>query len=306
MAARGNLLTFALLFLGMALFGSATPLSKLVVEQFPVFTASLFRVLVGALVVLPFLGRRLGQIRRLTRRDWLAVGAIAVVGMFGFTTLLLYGMRLIPGVIGAIVMSTAPAVTASASVLLLSDSWSRRKLIAIGLAVTGVVIVNTIGRDAGAAGDLATGALILGSALVFGAVCCEAGYTLIGKVATERLDPMLTVFLASAVAIPLFLAPAAAIELRSFEPSGVDTIHWAALLAWGGGTLGLGSILWYAGLQRASGTVAAGFMGVMPVSALVFSYVLLGEPVHAAHLIGFAIVLCGVVLISMEHMRHGS
>jgi drug/metabolite transporter (DMT)-like permease len=222
--------------------------------------------------------------------------------MFGFTLLLLLGMRQVPGVVGAIVMSTAPAVTASASVLFLDDSWSPRKVAAIVLAVSGVAVANAAGAG-GTSGGSGLGSLLLGSALVFGAVCCEASFTLLGKVATERLDPLATVFLASVLSIPLFLVPAALLEASSFHPGSVPSGSWLAVLFWGGGTLGLGSLVWYTGVQRASGTVAAGFMGVMPVSALVFSYVLLGEPVRPAHLAGFAIVFAGVVLISREHAQ---
>jgi drug/metabolite transporter (DMT)-like permease len=204
-------------------------------------------------------------------------------------------------------MSTAPAVTATGSVLFLSDSWNRRKIAAVALSVAGIVVVNVGGTSGSDALQSNTGfaALLIGSALVFGAVCCEAGYTLLGKVATERLEPMLTVFLASALAVPLFLAAAFAFELGSFAPGGIDATGWLALFFWGAGTLGLGSILWYKGLQRAEGTIAAGFMGVMPVSALVLSYVLLSEPVHASHLIGFGIVFSGVLLISREHALGG-
>lgn len=307
MRSRRHLTTFALLFSGMALFGSATPLSKLVVGEFPVFTASFFRVAIGALVIWPFLGGKSGLVRELDRRDWLAVIAIAIVGMFGFTVLLLNGMRLIYGVVGAIIMSTAPAVTATGSVLFLSDNWSRRKVAAVALSVAGIVVVNAGGLsgDGGSRTEADFSTLAIGSALVFGAVCCEAGYTLLGKVATKRLEPRLTVFLASAIAGPFFLAPAIVFEMGTFDAGAVGATGWLSLFVWGAGTLGLGSILWYEGLRRAEGTVAAGFMGVMPVSALVLSYILLSEPVRVSHLVGFSVVFTGVLIISREH-AHGN
>ena len=41
----------------------------------------------------------------------------------------------------------------------------------------------------------------------------------------------------------------------------------------------------------------------MPASALVLSYILLDEDFHWIHLIGFATVFSGVLLISWEHGR---
>ena len=72
---------------------------------------------------------------------------------------------------------------------------------------------------------------------------------------------------------------------------------------YGAGTLALGSWLWYSGIAKTQGSIAAGFMGLMPVSALVLSYALLGEDFRWTHLAGFATVFAGVLLISREHAR---
>jgi len=85
----------------------------------------------------------------------------------------------------------------------------------------------------------------------------------------------------------------------------VPTRVWLALGWYGAGTLALGSWAWYSGLARAEASVAAGFMGLMPVSALVLSYVLLDQPFRWVHLLGFATVFGGVVLISREHAHPG-
>lgn len=70
---------------------------------------------------------------------------------------------------------------------------------------------------------------------------------------------------------------------------------------WGAGTLGLGSALWYTGVAKAEAGLAAGFMGVMPVSALALSYLLLGEEFRWVHLAGFAVVFTGVLLVARAH-----
>ena len=295
--AEGALAVYLRLAFGMAVFGSATPVSKIVTGAMPVFVGSPLRVALGALVLAPFVGRQWSQLRQLGRQDWLLVGLIALFGMFGFSALMLYGMRMIPGVVGAIVMSTTPAITAAGSMLFLGDAPTWRKLLAIALAVSGVLVLQLGGGDGEGGKDL-----LLGAALVFGAVCCEAAYTLLGKAAAERLDPLLVAGLSAALAVPLFL-PLALWQWSEFAVGEIGWRAWTAVIWYGAGTLALGSWLWYSGLARADGAIAAGFMGVMPASALILSYVLLGEAFHWLHLLGFGIVFAGVLLISWEHAR---
>lgn len=295
---RARAATYGQLALGMATFGSATPVSKIVTAALPVFVASAARVALGALVLAPFAWRRRDDVRRFDRRTWTHIGVIALFGMFGFSALMLYGMRMIPGVAGAIVMSTAPAVTAGASMLFLGDAPTWRKILAVALAVAGVAILQLGGGSDGAGG----GGSWLGVALVFGAVCCEAVYTLVGKRVSEATDPLLAAFLGALVAVPLFV-PFAAWQWQALDLPAVAPRAWVALAWYGAGTLALGSWLWYAGVAKAEGSVAAAFMGVMPASALILSYVLLDEPFRWLHLAGFAVVLAGVLLVSWEHAR---
>lgn len=293
--------TLAQLGLGMATFGSATPISKIVTDAMPVFVASVLRVTLGAIALAPFAWRHPRRLPRLTAREWLFIALIALFGMFGFTVLMLYGMRMVSGVVGAIVMSTAPAVTAVASIVFMGEKATWRKLTAVALAVLGVLILH-LDMDDGSAGGAGNVDLALGSLLVFCAVCCEAAYTLLGKRISESIDPVVAALLAAALALPLFL-PFALWQWDSFSIADVSSRAWFAVVWYGVGTLALGTWLWYAGVKRADGAVAAGFMGVMPVSALVLSYVLLGEPFESAHLAGFLVVFAGVALVSWEHAR---
>jgi len=281
----------------MIVFGSATPVSKIVTEAMPPFVGACTRVVIGTLVLLPFVLARWSSVRAMRREDWLRAGGIALFGMFGFTVLLLYGMRAVSGVAGAVVMSTAPAITAAGAVLFLGEGLSWRKAVAIALAVAGVLLLHL----GGGSGDAGSGR-VLGVLLVLGAVACEACYTLLGKRTTEDVDPLVVAFLASAMSVPLFV-PFAVWQWRGFEAGVAGTAGWAAAAWYGAGTLALGSWLWYTGVARAQGAIAAGFMGLMPVSALVLSYVLLGEPFRWIHPVGFATVFAGVLLISWEHAR---
>lgn len=82
------------------------------------------------------------------------------------------------------------------------------------------------------------------------------------------------------------------------EVSGaVGRLRWAALAWWGLGTMAIGSALWYAGVAKAPGITASAFVGVMPVSAILLSYLLLGEAFEWIHLIGMIAVLLGIAAV---------
>jgi drug/metabolite transporter (DMT)-like permease len=298
-AESSDALAFACLASGMILFGSATPVSKIVTDVMPVFVGSLLRVGIGALALAPFAIGRLGDVKKASRKDVIALAAIALFGMVGFSAFMLYGMRMISGVGGAVVMATTPAVTAASAILFFGESATARKILALALAVGGVALLHVTGA---AGGDGGGGKALFGMALIFAAVCCEAAYTLLGRMVSADLSPVLVAFLAASASIPLF-AVLAAFQWSDFDAGAVSAGEWAAVAWYGAGTLALGTALWYAGISRTEGSIAAVFMGLMPVSALVLSYVLLGEAFRWLHLLGFGVVFASVLLISREHMK---
>lgn len=298
--------TYALLALGMATFGSGTPVSKLVTDAFPVFLASGIRMLLAAAALLPLM---VLEVRRapgperwlpaMTRSDWIRIGAIAVVGMFLFSVFMLYGMKEVSGATGSVIMATTPAITALGSILFLRDKLDVWKAAAIGLAVGGVLAVNLGSSSSGGGGDA-----VLGSALVFGAVCGEATYTVLGKRVTSDLTTVSVAAISALMATILFV-PLALSQLDAVDTQAIDLTDWLALAWWGLGTMALGSVLWYLGVSRAAGITASAFMGVMPISALLLSYALLGESFEPIHLVGMAAVLAAIIAVTRSEQKAG-
>ncbi len=141
--------------------------------------------------------------------------------------------------------------------------------------------------------QLAAGMIIFGSG------------TPVSKLITDAFPVFLAsglrMLLAAAVLLPFVLRGQQRHDLAQLERRDKLVLALVALGWWGVGTMALGSVLWHRGVERVSGSTAAGFRGVMPVSALVLSYLLLGEPFVWVHLAGFAIVLASVGLIAWAH-----
>lgn len=223
-----------MLIAGMALFGSATPVSKIVGEHFPVLTASLLRVGLGALVLLPFVLRDLPvSVRRIERGDWIYIVLIALFGMVGFTVLLIYGMQFVSAVAGSIVMAFTPALTAAAACVFMRAPMDWRRALAITLGVAGIIFLHVF---RGKFADQADSPLFyVGVALVLGAIACEAAYTLLGKRATRNVPPLLASLLACILSVPLFVV-LAVFDAGDLDFSEIPLAAWSYLLRWGAGS----------------------------------------------------------------------
>ncbi len=62
----------------------------------------------------------------------------------------------------------------------------------------------------------------------------------------------------------------------------------------------LAFLLWARGIARVPASTAAVFTGVLPVSAVTLSYLILGERVLWSHLVGAGCVIVGIVLVARE------
>ncbi|MGO7258984.1 EamA family transporter, partial [Rhizobium brockwellii] len=80
--------------------------------------------------------------------------------------------------------------------------------------------------------------------------------------------------------------------------SAVAAVVYYALVPTVGGFL-----LWYAGAERVSGTEAALFTAVAPVSAVMLAFIILGESVGLHQLAGIACVLAAVLGLAFAGSR---
>lgn len=295
-ALKNQIFIYSQLFIGMALFGTGTPSAKVVSEAFPMFLGPFLRLSVAALALTPFLiiyWRRLPQI---SRSDWIKIVVIGGIGIVAFTFFLLTGMQRVNGVVGSVVMSLSPAVMATAAVIFMGDRMGWRKSLAVTLAVAGVLIINVSGQSIQSSGLN----LILGSALVFGAVASQTLYSLLGKQLIKNLRPTVALPLIVWVAT-LFFAGPGLYQATDFDFSRPTVNEWLGLVVWGLGPLAIGTLIWFRGLSEVPPSTASGYMSAMPASALVLSYVWLGDAFHPIHLLGFALVFISIGLVTWAH-----
>ncbi len=292
-----TLLAYAALLFGMIFFGTGTPTTKIVTSGFPLFLAPFLRLLTAAVLTTPILVLYREDLRQIDKRSWLYIIGIGSVGLVAFSLFLLTGMKMVSGVMGAMVMSLSPAAVAIGAALFLGDNLGWRKILAVIFSVTGVLVINISGKSIQASGIFE---LVLGSLLVFGAVCSATAYSLFAKKVSDNVRPLILVPLAGWVAVLLFAVPGI-YQAASFDFSTPTTQQWIALFWWGIGPFGIGTMLWFLGLKAVKASTASGFMGAMPASGLLVSYFWLGDRFYWIHLVGFALVLGGIGMVTWAH-----
>ncbi|MBX5039943.1 DMT family transporter [Rhizobium lentis] len=271
------------LALAMLTVGSTVIASKIIASELPPFTATALRFAV-ALPVFFLLMRVIGtRLPKLSSHDRLILVIQAGAGSVGYTTLLISGLSLTSAADAGVLIGTLPVVSAAVSILLLRERPGRALLLAVALASAGVFSI--------AFKPEATGGSLAGNLLIFLAVICEGLFILLNKRLAADIPPLAQSTLMTGIGFVVSIVPAIfeAPLVHGFSASAAAAVVYYALVPTVGGFL-----LWYAGAERVSGTEAALFTALAPVSAVMLAFVILGEPVGFNQIAGIACVLAAV------------
>ncbi|MBB4229131.1 DMT family transporter [Rhizobium mongolense] len=278
------------LTLAMITVGSTVIASKIIASGLPPFTATALRFAAAFPFFLLLMQLTRSRLPKLSRHDWLILVTQAGAGSVGYTTLLISGLQLTSATNAGVIIGTLPVVSAVISILILGERPHRFLLVAIALAAFGVFWV-AVTPGASAAGSLA------GNALILGAVICEGLFILLNKRMQSEILPLTQSALMTGIGflvagIPALFESHAA---SGFSGAALSAVVYYALVP----TVG-GFILWYAGLARVSASEASLFTALAPVSAVIFAFVLLGEPVGIHQIFGVACVLAAVLGLGLS------
>jgi O-acetylserine/cysteine efflux transporter len=226
---------------------------------------------------------------RVAWRQLAAYGVLIGVGQFGLLYLAMRG-AIAPG-LASLVVQTQVFFTIGLAALLEGERARRHQLVALALALAGLVMI--------ACRSEATGGTPIGIAMVLGAALAWAVGNLVGRRA-GRVDMLGFVVWSSAFAVPPLLLLSLALEgpaaiSRAIAAAGAGT--WAAVLWQAVGNTLFGYAAWGWLLARhPAATIAPWALGV-PVFGLASAALVLHEPMPAWKLFASALVLAGLGVI---------
>lgn len=279
--------------IGTAIVGSSVVAGKIMIKEFPVFLASFFRLGIGASILIYLLIKSEGKFPKLNKKDFFSLFFQSFFGIFGFSILLLYGLKFTSATNSGIITSTLPAIIALMSFIIFKEKLNINKTLGIICAVLGVMIIN--GLDSFDNDRMA----FLGNLMVLGAVFGEGCFVIFGKIVSKRHNALTISTYVAILGMIMFL-PFAIYEMINHDFSNVTINGWSAVIYSGIFGTVISMIFWHKGVEKLPASNSAIMTGIIPISSLFLSIIILGEQVRYAHLVGVIIVIFGIVISSLD------
>jgi drug/metabolite transporter (DMT)-like permease len=271
-----------------AIWGSSYMFIEVALDDLAPTTLMFLRLLVAAMLLLAFTAFRRGVRGGLAdlRSAGLGAFALGIVNTALPFTLIAWGQEHIDSGVAAIANATVPIFIAVLAIWLLrSERATGARLVGIVLGLVGVGVLS--GAQPGVNAWAVAGTL----AVVLASVSYAVAALVLQRMMAGR-DPI-TYSTATTVGATLVLLPFALVQAPATAP-GWDAIGSVLALGIAGTAIGL---VVYIKLINEYGSFRAGLVTyLLPVTALLYGALLLGEPVNAWMLLGLALILSGVAL----------
>lgn len=269
------------------LYGFGDPISKAAYEVLPVFSLLTVRYAIALLFMVLVFGKRiLRGLRACSWRDWivpaLCIGGAYVVGNIA--------LKLTAATSVAFLRSLSTVMTPLLAMAVYRRFLGKKHIPILILVVVGLYLLCGLGGLSGFGwGEVFAllSALFVSGSLIF------------GENALDRVDPVTLTAVQTAASVVMALVCTLFFE-KGMHLQGATMTHWAIILYLALACTFAGYFLQNAALLHISARIVALLQCICPVMTAIFSWLLLGETLSAAGLIGAAILLSCVAAETIQ------
>ncbi|WP_432363761.1 DMT family transporter [Sporosarcina sp. UB5] len=280
---------YTLLTTVMLLWGLNLPMLKYLLIHMDPVTMTALRVLTAGITVFAILGA-FKLLRLPTKKEWTYIIGGAALNVVLHHYFLNMGLFRTTGTNASLILGTGPVLTAICTAVILRNYPSKIQWIGAAVGFIGISSVVLAG------GDSLSG-LKLGDAFIFFSILAQVlSFLIIAKVA-RTLDPrLLTAYMLTVGSLILFVIsfiqePGELIKFTTVPPS--FWIVFAASAIFG---TAVGHMLYNYSVGQVGPAKAAIFINLNTLFSLAGSALFLGEIITGRHLIGFILIIIGVIL----------
>lgn len=226
-------------------------------------------------------------------RTAFALGALEPALAYLFITV---GLRYTSAANGSVLTGLESCFAVLLAVLLLRERLSAAKVVAVLLALAGLLLV----ESAGSVTRMSWGDLLIVVGVVFSAL-----YVIVAKVADPTVSPLAMTAHQFGYGFAIAVGCALALDVTGVEPLTLDVPARYLLVGALTGIIGFGVsfLLYNAAIREVSAGAAATMVNLIPVFGVAGAVVVLGEPLRPVTVLGAALIGVAVALFTRADNR---
>jgi drug/metabolite transporter (DMT)-like permease len=280
--------SWILLLVLSLIWGGSFLFIAIAVKELPALLIVLARVGLAAALLIPVHLFWIGKLPR-DARTWLACGGMSVMNNVIPFTAISWGQHHITGGLASVINATTPMFAALFMALAGLEGITRRKAVALGLGLLGVLILK-----GGGFGDL--GAQTLGILAVLVASACYGLSAPWSKRMLTGIPPLTTATLQLTISTVLMaIIVALFADVTDYAAASRDT--WLALVLLAGLSTSVAYLLFFLIIARAGPSFVSLVTMIIPVSAILLGYGVLGEKLTLNEVAGALVIGLALLII---------
>ncbi len=287
---------FLLLALASLFWSGNWVVGRALREAMPPVAMNFWRWTGAVLILAPFVLPRLAGRWQIVRRHWRILALLGGLGAALFQVLVYLGLSMTSTVNAVVMNSSVPLFIILCSFWLERECATARQIAGILVSFAGILVI----MKRGELGTLLHFDFRLGDAIILAAMPVWGAYSVLLKRRPRDLDSIEFLFVLALFGVlcltPVFIAENLVARSGRLSLATIGGGIYVSLFA-----SVLGYICWNKGVA-AVGANRAGFtIHLLPAFGTVLAIIFLGEEFHLFHLVGFAMILAGVLLATSAH-----
>jgi drug/metabolite transporter (DMT)-like permease len=292
-----------LLLLMILIWGSNFSVVKYALRDFPEISFNALRLTIASAVFLGAIAvvraRANAGLRPpeppLTRRDWVSLLVLGLIGTGFYQLLFLAGVARTSVANSSLIFGCTPVVVAIMASIAGHDQLNAARWIGAALSFSGIYTL------VGLRAELST-ATFTGDAMIFGAMVCWSLYSVGAQPLLKRHSPLVVTGWAMIAGTSVYLL-FAAIPLLRTDWAAISTTSWILMTASALLALAFSYIVWYTAVQKIGSARTAIYSNLTPIVAMIVAAIWLGEQITRTQVAGAVLILSGIALTRLAGRR---